>query len=118
MRELARQYWFGEVVLGAFFTAVLLASAVLTPSSEAVSLFGVEIPAICGFRNLTGTGCPGCGLTRSFTFMAHGDPWQALQMNWFGPALFVAFATQPPYRFYRAAVDLLERRARRAKGTA
>jgi hypothetical protein len=111
VREIARQYWVGEVVLAAFFGAVVLAAALLSPSSEAVSLFGVEVPALCAFRNLTGTGCPGCGLTRSFSFMAHGDPVQAFRMNWIGPFLFLAFASQPPYRLYRAANDLFQRRA-------
>lgn len=110
MRELMRQYWFGELLLAAFFGAVLAVALLMSPSDEAVSLFGMEIPVVCGFRRITGTGCPGCGLTRSFAFMARGDVVSAFQMNWLGPFLFAAFATQPPYRLYRAAQDLLARR--------
>lgn len=114
MRELMRQYWFGELLLAAFFGAVLAASLLLSPSTEAVSLFGWDIPVVCGFRRITGTGCPGCGLTRSFAFMAHGQVIEAFRMNWIGPVLFLAFASQPPYRIYRAAQDILRRRARLA----
>lgn len=111
-----REYWVGELLIGSFFGAILLLAALLSPSTEVVSLFGVELPVVCGFRNLTGTGCPGCGLTRSFAFMAHGQIVDAFQMNWIGPVLFAAFATQPPYRLYTAARDLYARRAPSAQG--
>lgn len=106
MARVYKRYWFGEVLLGSFFLAVLVAAALLSPSSEAVSFFGVDVPVMCGFRNLTGWGCPGCGLTRSFSFMAHGRITDAFSMNWMGPPLFVAFATQPPYRAFRALQDI------------
>lgn len=106
MARITKRYWFGELLLGSFFTAVLVVAAVLAPSSEAVSFFGVDVPVMCGFRQMTGYGCPGCGLTRSFSFMAHGHPAQAFAMNWLGPPLFLAFATQPPYRAFRALQDI------------
>lgn len=106
MTRIMKRYWFGEALLGSFFLTVLVVAAVLSPSSEAVSIFGVDVPVMCGFRNMTGYGCPGCGLTRSFTFMAHGSPWEAFQMNYLGPFLFLAFASQPPYRAYKALQDI------------
>ncbi len=100
MRAPWRQYWFGEFVLGSVFGAILLLAALLEPTPEVVSLFGWEIPTLCGFRMLTGTPCAGCGLTRSFAFMAHGAPLEAFRMHALGPPLFLLFATQPPYRLY------------------
>jgi len=41
-------------------------------------------PIICPFRRLTGLPCPGCGLTRSWVYLAHGDWGAALAANPFG----------------------------------
>lgn len=103
MSEWTKQFWFGEAFLGLLFGGVLLAAALLSPTAEAVSLFGYEVPTVCAFRQAFDMGCPGCGLTRSFSFMAHGQVGTAFQMNWLGPLLFLAFASQPPYRLYRIA---------------
>lgn len=116
---LSNRYLAGEVILGGVFGAIILAAAMLSPSDEAVRIFGYEVPVMCGFRSLTGMGCPGCGLTRSFAFMAHGDPVGAFRMNWLGPFLFTGFATQPPYRFYVIGREMLRRwRTRMSMGDA
>lgn len=49
-------------------------------------------PVLCPFRLATGLPCPGCGLTRSWVALAHGDFSTALADNLFGPVsmLFVA----------------------------
>jgi hypothetical protein len=41
-------------------------------------------PILCPFRLATGLPCPGCGLTRSWVFIAHGDFGAALRANPFG----------------------------------
>ncbi len=90
--------WAPHAVLLGFSAAVLLAAALLEPSNAQVSLFGVPIPSMCMWRNLLGVSCPGCGMTRSFTFLAHGDALEALRMNPLGPLLFAFLAAQVPYR--------------------
>lgn len=45
-------------------------------------------PDICVFRRLTGLPCPGCGLTRSWVMLAHGDIARAFAFNVVGPVLF------------------------------
>ncbi|MEI7056397.1 DUF2752 domain-containing protein [Nocardioides sp. CCNWLW239] len=44
-------------------------------------------PVLCPFRLLTGLPCPGCGLTRSWVYLMHGDLGSSLASNWFGPLL-------------------------------
>lgn len=73
----------------------------MTPSAEVVSLFGFEMPIACTWRRLTGIGCPGCGLTRSFAFMAELRLAEAWSMNWLGPPMFAVVAAQLPYRAWR-----------------
>lgn len=41
-------------------------------------------PVICPFRLMTGLPCPGCGLTRSWVHLAHGQMSDAWAANPFG----------------------------------
>ena len=94
-----QQAWdLGVLVLCA---AVIAASILLSPSDGAVSLFGVPIPELCTFRRLTGIGCPGCGLTRSFTYMGNLDVRSAFRMHLLGPPLYTFVLAQPPLRLLR-----------------
>ncbi|NJL01839.1 MAG: DUF2752 domain-containing protein [Spirulinaceae cyanobacterium SM2_1_0] len=49
-------------------------------------------PFFCPFRALTGIPCPGCGMTRSFLAMSHGDFVGAASYHALGPVLFVGLA--------------------------
>lgn len=63
--------------------SVFLTSFVLHP--PATGYF-----SLCGFKNLTGLPCPGCGLTHSFCALAKGDIGTAIGFNLLGPLLFLA----------------------------
>ena len=69
---------------------VLLVAAVLTPSSDAVSVLGWDIPALCLWRVGLGMECLGCGMIRSVVFAVHGDWSASVAMHplglvgWFG----------------------------------
>lgn len=80
--------------------AVIGSSVLLTPSTEALTLFGVEIPPLCTWKRLTGHDCLGCGLTRSFTFMGHGRWSEAFELHRLGPLLWVGTLTQIPWRIF------------------
>jgi hypothetical protein len=82
-------------------TLVVFASMVLTPADEAVSLYGWEIPPLCIFSNLTGMDCLGCGLTRSFTYIGHGDLPSALDRHLLGPIFYILVLSQVPLRAWR-----------------
>ena len=51
-----------------------------------------HLPSVCLFYHLTGLPCPGCGLTRSFVCLSHGDLFEALHWHPLGPALYLLFA--------------------------
>lgn len=44
---------------------------------------------LCPFRALTGYNCPGCGLTRGFCAVAHGEWRRAVHFNALSPLLFL-----------------------------
>lgn len=81
--------------------AIVAASIVLTPSESVLTLFGWEVPPLCVIKNVSGMDCPGCGLTRSFTYMGHLAPRAAFERHWLGPALYALVAAQVPFRAWR-----------------
>lgn len=87
------------LLLGAL--AVVLASVLMTPGADGVSLFGWDLPGLCTFRNLTGLRCPGCGMTRSFVYMGHLDPLAAFRLHVIGPPLYLLVAVQVPWRAWK-----------------
>jgi hypothetical protein len=84
---------------------VVLALALLleAPGGEAVivPLLGQPLPGMCTFRRFTGVDCPGCGLTRCFISMAHGDLAAAWRFNPAGILLFAAAVFQVPFRLFQ-----------------
>jgi hypothetical protein len=71
--------------------------------NERVALRGMDnlvLPPSCPSRELFGVSCPGCGLTRSFVHLAHGDwssSWRVHRIGWL---LMLVFLLQIPYRAY------------------
>ncbi len=113
MKGVFTSWWFGEAVIFALCGVVIAAAAILTPTEAAVAFFGFEIPVSCGWRRATGTDCMGCGMTRSFTFMAHGQLGEAFSLHRAGPFVFALVASQPPYRAFTLARGWWRRRASR-----
>ena len=69
-----------------FLGALLLLSALLPlPHHNRIAGWG----SICWFHNFTGLPCPGCGLTRAWVTMAHGQLGESLAWHPLGPLLFV-----------------------------
>ncbi len=96
--------------------AVLILSLLLSVREQRqvlVPILGTPLPELCMFRRMTGTECPGCGMTRSFISLAHGDVRAAWHYNPAGPLLFAILAFQIPYRLvqlYRIRRGLAELR--------
>lgn len=61
----------------------------------------IPVPDLCGSRIWFGIECPGCGLTRSFIYLAHGQFDASLTMHRVGWVLAVVVVAQVPYRILR-----------------
>ncbi len=87
----------------AFALGIILLSFILSPpnaGSTCVSLGGVNINIPCTSKLISGCDCPGCGLTRSFTALAHGRFKDSIAYHRLGIPLFVLIAMQIPFRIY------------------
>lgn len=62
-------------------SVMFLISACWRPSDDGL--------ALCPFRILTGYPCPGCGMTRAFCHLGHGEPQAAFTMNALSPVLYL-----------------------------
>ncbi|MBN2800137.1 MAG: DUF2752 domain-containing protein [Deltaproteobacteria bacterium] len=100
-RWLFSAWWFREAVVFSLGMVILVTAALADPSATSVSLFGWEVPTLCVFRITTGYSCPGCGLTRSISFLVHGQLWDSVRLHPLGPFIFVAIVGQVPYRLAR-----------------
>lgn len=90
----------------------LIVACALSPSSIG------DGPVVCPFRTLTGLPCPGCGLTRSWVYLAHGWWGHALAANPFGIVLAVAVIALVCARLWQIVteqrgIDVLELMIRR-----
>ena len=83
------------VIFAAFFLQVQGEHAVCLP------LIGTPLPELCYWRAISGLPCPGCGLTRCFISMAHGEWSRAWSFQPVGCLLFLGVLFQFPYRSWQ-----------------
>src|SRR5262245_42402323 len=60
----------------------------------------LQLPPLCMSQELFGVSCPGCGLTRSFVHLAHGDwraSWETHRLGWLLAGMVLL---QLPYRIH------------------
>lgn len=82
---------------------IIIASAALELRPSGLSLPGLPslvLPGMCVTRTVFHVNCPGCGMTRSFVAMAHGELELAFRLHRLGPLLFVLVLAQIPLRAY------------------
>ncbi|MGE0761241.1 MAG: DUF2752 domain-containing protein [Pirellulaceae bacterium] len=63
-----------------------------------VPVVNQALPGLCTFQTLFGIGCAGCGLTRCFVCLMHGDLAGAWNYNAAGFLVFMLIACQLPLR--------------------
>jgi hypothetical protein len=61
---------------------------------------GVVLPPSCPSRIIFDVSCPGCGLTRSFVHIAHGNWESSLRVNRIGWLIMLMAVLQIPYRLH------------------
>lgn len=86
-------------------SAAILAAALLLrvrPDQRVELRFlpGWPAPELCQSRALFGWECPGCGLTRSFVYLAHGDLAASLGVHRVGWLCALCVLLQLPYRIW------------------
>jgi hypothetical protein len=84
----------------ALAVAVLAVAAVCQVPQRGVTLPGIAspLPEFCLSRRVFHLDCPGCGLTRCFIALAHGEIARAWAFNPAGLLWFAALVWQLPYR--------------------
>lgn len=81
--------------------AVIAAASLLTVRGEeqvVIPIIQLPLPGTCTFKTYIGYDCPGCGLTRCFVSLGHGDIRRAWSFNPVGIFLFAVVVSQIPYR--------------------
>ena len=68
----------------------IFAASVLLPLPGRSGQIG-HLPSICPFYNLTGLPCPGCGLTRAFVCLGHGQWRDSLHWHPLGGLIYLIF---------------------------
>lgn len=84
--------------------AIVLAALLLQVQGEhhvCLPLLGTPLPETCYWRAMSGLPCPGCGLTRCFISMAHGELSRAWSFQPVGCLLFLGVVAQFPYRTWQ-----------------
>jgi hypothetical protein len=90
------------LLIGSVLVLALAASLQIENGARVVvPSLGLVLPEVCTFRRLLDLPCAGCGLTRSFISLAHGDFLGGLSYHPMGPLLFAIVMLQPPTRCMR-----------------
>lgn len=101
----------------AIAAGIVLAACILQVRADqrvAVSLLSRwPLPEVCQSKVLFGVDCPGCGLTRSFVHLAHGNVPASLAVHPLGWLVALFVVAQVPYRVWalksRSAAPLGDR---------
>lgn len=96
--------WPRLLIIGVSLGVILL-SMLLSLGSEReqvlLPLIGRPLPPLCQLKLFTGLDCPGCGLTRSFIALAHGQWRDSFRFNLAGPLWFAFIGMQIPYQAWQ-----------------
>lgn len=92
MLNLKKRKSFAWLIPPVAFLSVFSIALWLTPDPSGMGTHRQLGLPPCFFYALTGWACPSCGMTTSFSHMAHLQFQKAFSANLFGPVLFLLFA--------------------------
>ncbi|MEQ8764130.1 MAG: DUF2752 domain-containing protein [Planctomycetota bacterium] len=110
----ASERWiFWSVLIGT--ASVIAASSWLYPDPRGYGTHQQLLLPPCDFLEETGYPCGSCGLTTSFSHMAHGEVFQAVVVQPFGALMFLGLLANAGWLLYcratgRSYLTWLERR--------
>lgn len=99
----ASQVGYHRTMLLLSLAVIILACVLSVRGDQRVEmgwLRGWPIPELCQSKALFGWDCPGCGLTRSFIHLAHGDLSASFRIHRLGWLLALLVVLQVPYRIW------------------
>lgn len=80
-----------NIAVVAIAVVCLLGALIVGPmGDEHTQVFGIKVPSTCSFKAAMGLPCPGCGMTRSWVWLARGQPSLAMNYNIGGATLLLA----------------------------
>ena len=94
---------FHRLILWGSIAVVVLAFTMSVRDDQRVGLGLLPdwpLPELCQSKSLLGWNCPGCGLTRSFIHLAHGNLAASLSVHRVGWVLALGVVLQIPYRLW------------------
>lgn len=91
------------VLLGLSAVVIVLSFLMNMQGTTQVLIPGTNqpLPETCSFRRWTGRDCPGCGMTRAFISIAHGEfvaAWRFNPASWY---FYLLVAGQLPFRAWQ-----------------
>jgi hypothetical protein len=78
----------GNIIRNDCFQIVVLLTLLISP--RFLSRTGFQF-GLCIVKKTTGIDCPGCGLTRSFIYLCHGNISDSFRLHPLGPIIFLFF---------------------------
>ena len=72
-----------------FWALCIVIGAIVIPAPSLGASTVLGLPKLCLFRNITGIGCPGCGMTRSLIATAHLHFEDAILFHPLGPPVLI-----------------------------
>jgi hypothetical protein len=90
----------GHLIFLSFASLIILLSVLMsTDGKQAVFLpgFSSPLPDTCSSRRMLGVDCPGCGLTRAFICISHGQLSKAWKFNHASFIIYLFVAIQLPW---------------------
>ena len=71
----------------------------------------IKITSLCPIKTITGLDCPGCGITRMFVALFHGNIYQAFRYNPLIfielPIIFILIILYKLKKEYRKAINIV-----------